>query len=116
MSMAQEVKTLDDYSEVRFYGIDFAPVKVVAASETVSEFIDAFGKINNLFLTEPDKYIIALEDRLKKKIVYVDIDNVVNQISAIDESELKNRMQNSNFRTWTSSRQKVSDLSFSQVS
>ena len=55
MSMAQEVKTLDDYSEVRFYGIDFAPVKVVGANETVSEFIDAFGKINNLFLTEPDK-------------------------------------------------------------
>lgn len=26
MSMAQDVKTLDDYSEVRFYGIDFAPV------------------------------------------------------------------------------------------
>lgn len=68
MSMAQEVKTLDDYSEVRFYGIDFAPVKVVAANETESEFIDAFGKINNLFLTEPDKYILALEDRLKRRL------------------------------------------------
>ena len=48
---AQETKSLSDYDAVRFYGIDFAPVKVVAAEETAGEFIAAFSEINRLLIT-----------------------------------------------------------------
>lgn len=86
---AQTAKSLADYSGVKFYGIDFAPVKVVGASESQDEFIDAFGKINRLFLTEPDKYIDPLSERLKKKITAVDIDCVLNHNKGLDTEELK---------------------------
>ena len=86
---AQESFSLDDCKSLKFYGIDFAPVKVVGAEESSAEFIQAFSEINNLFLSEPDKYIDPLAARLKVKIESVDIDYVQRIIELIDASELK---------------------------
>lgn len=84
---AQE--NLLDSKSMKFYGIDFAPVKVVGADETASEFINAFEGINNLFVSEPDKYVDPLADRLKKNIEYVNVDYVINMTGSIDATELK---------------------------
>ena len=86
---AQETKKLSDYDAVRFYGIDFAPVKVVGAEETAGEFVDAFSGINQLFISEPDKYITPLAARISKKIDYVNVDYANKVIGSIDTDELK---------------------------
>ena len=86
---AQETKSLSDYDAVRFYGIDFAPVKVVAAEETAGEFIAAFSEINRLLITEEDKYVAPLAARISKKIDYVNIDYVLKNVGNIDADELK---------------------------
>ena len=82
-------KSLSDYNAVRFYGIDFAPVKVVAAEETAGEFIAAFSEINRLLITEEDKYVAPLAARISKKIDYVNIDYVLKNVGNIDADELK---------------------------
>ncbi|MGM9743433.1 MAG: hypothetical protein ACI3ZC_10275 [Candidatus Cryptobacteroides sp.] len=86
---AQESFSLDNCKSLKFYGIDFAPVKVIGAEESSAEFIQAFSGINNLFLSEPDKYIDPLADRLKVKIESVDIDYVQKSIEMMDASDLK---------------------------
>ncbi|MGM9738271.1 MAG: hypothetical protein ACI3ZT_07675 [Candidatus Cryptobacteroides sp.] len=86
---AQEAKSLDSYKSVRFYGIDFAPVQVVLADETAGEFIEAFSGINELFLSEADKYVEPLATRLKMKIDYVNIDYALKSVETIDATELK---------------------------
>ena len=86
---AQEKKQLCDYDFVRFYGIDFAPVKVVGAAESTAEFLEAFEGINQLLISEPDKYVTPLADRMKKDIVSVNIDNAVANIKNIDVEDLK---------------------------
>ena len=86
---AQNVKTLDDYQSLNFYGIDFALTQVVGAEETPGAFIDAFYEINQLFLSEAEKYVTPLANRLKKKIDRVDLDAVIEQIRTIDATELK---------------------------
>ena len=89
MVNAQETKSLSDYDAVRFYGIDFAPVKVVAAEETAGEFIAAFSEINRLLITEEDKYVAPLAARISKKIDYVNIDYALKNVGNIDADELK---------------------------
>lgn len=42
-----------------FYGVDFSLVKVCGADETDAEFLLAFTKINDLFITESKKYDVA---------------------------------------------------------
>ena len=86
---AQETKQLSDYDVIRFYGIDFAPVKVVGAEETAGAFIDAFSGINQLFISEPDKYVAPLAARIGKKIDYVNIDYANKLVGSIDSDELK---------------------------
>lgn len=56
MCFAQKTK---DKTKVYFYGVDFSDVNVVGATESESNFINAFEGINGLFITEPKKYDIA---------------------------------------------------------
>lgn len=42
-----------------FYGVDFSQVKTYGADESQAEFATAFGRINDLFLAEPEKYDVG---------------------------------------------------------
>ncbi len=86
---AQNQKSIKDYSEVAFYGVDFGLVKIVGATETPTEFLTAFKGINELILSEQDKYVNFLADRLKKTIQYVDIQPAIDNIQNIDADEMK---------------------------
>ncbi len=86
---AQNQKSIKDYSEVAFYGIDFGLVKTVGATESETEFLTAFKGINELILSEQEKYVNYLADRLKKTIQYIDIEPVLNNIQNIDVDDMK---------------------------
>lgn len=86
---AQENDLLESSKSLKFYGIDFVTAKVVGADEPASEFIEAFKGINNLFVSEPDKYVNPLESRLKKKIESVNLDYALDLIETIDGADLK---------------------------
>ena len=88
-AVAQDSFSLDDYKSLKFYGIDFAPAQVVGAEEGASEFIEAFGGINSLFLSEPEKYIDPLAEHLKIRISDVKIEYALKSIETIDGVELK---------------------------
>ncbi len=49
---------------VVFYGVDFSLVKVCGADESDTEFVFAFNKINDLFISESQKYDVARYMRL----------------------------------------------------
>lgn len=49
---------------VVFYGVDFSLVKVCGADESDTEFVFAFNKINDLFISESQKYDVARFMRL----------------------------------------------------
>jgi len=54
-----------------FYGVDFSLVKVCGANESDAEFALAFERINDLFISQSDKYDIGKSARLtltKKEI------------------------------------------------
>ena len=75
-------------SSFKFYGIDFSEVKVYAADETPDEFVDVFGRINKLMLTESDKYLGTLKDRLGKYSMKTDITPSLDAIKEIDKDNL----------------------------
>jgi hypothetical protein len=82
-------KSDDDMKSISFYGIDFSMVKVSGSSESGREFVDAFGGINDLFLSEPDKYIVPLEKRLSVQFSRVSLDAVIDRNGKIEPSGLK---------------------------
>lgn len=96
-SFAQNPSQLEGIGEFTFFGVDFSHVKVFAAEETPSEFVKAFEGINNLFLTEPDKYIALLERRLQRPVACVDIEPVIDRLQNIDLENLKTLRTVSNF-------------------
>ena len=75
-------------SSFKFYGIDFSEVKVYAADETPDEFVDVFGRINKLMLTESDKYLETLKNRLGKYSMKTDITPSLDAIKEIDKDNL----------------------------
>lgn len=72
--------------KVFVYGIDFSPVKVYGTDEPVEQFAEAFKNINYLLITEREKYDFS--KMLKAKVV-VDIETVMNKLSASDYSDMK---------------------------
>lgn len=87
VSNAQNPEAWED--KLTFYGIDFSMTRVVGAPESAEEFVEAFSGINQLLLSEPDKYVEPLSVRLKKHIDRVDIDPVLAVIKEIDPEEIK---------------------------
>ncbi|MGM9790584.1 MAG: hypothetical protein ACI3Y9_09840 [Candidatus Cryptobacteroides sp.] len=87
LTFAQNPEAWED--KFTFYGIDFSLARVVGASESEEEFIEAFKGINGLFLSEPEKYVQSLATRMKKEITAVDIDPVLAVIDEIDTEEIK---------------------------
>lgn len=87
LTFAQNPEAWED--KFTFYGIDFSLARVVGASESEEEFIEAFKGINELFLSEPEKYVQSLATRMKKEITAVDIDPVLAVIDEIDTEEIK---------------------------
>lgn len=108
-SFAQNPSQLEGIGEFTFFGVDFSHVQVFAAEETPSEFVKAFEGINNLFLTEPDKYVALLERRLQRPVSCVDIRPAVEQLQKIDLENLKTLRTVSNF-TGEEMSQMVRDL------
>ena len=87
LTFAQNPEAWED--KFTFYGIDFSLARVVGASESEEEFIEAFKGINELFLSEPEKYVQSLATRMKKEITAVDIDPVLAVVDEIDTEEIK---------------------------
>lgn len=82
----QGKSALKDIKSIKFYGVDYSQAKVFGAEETPQQFIVAFRRINELFITESKKYDVGKQ--LKKKVTEISLD-AVNQVNeAIDPEEL----------------------------
>ena len=85
---AQDMQVIRDSDRLYFYGVDFGPVKVVAAAESPAAFKMAFAGINGLFETEPNKYILPLQKKLQHVFNSVDVNAVAQNNASIDEEEM----------------------------
>ncbi|MFI3333107.1 MAG: hypothetical protein SNI51_00345 [Rikenellaceae bacterium] len=47
------------FDNVTFLGVDYSAVNVLYADETSEQFISAFERINQLMISEPEKYDVA---------------------------------------------------------
>lgn len=47
---------LSKVEEITFFGVDFSKGRIYAADNTPAEMREAYSRINNLFMSEPDKY------------------------------------------------------------
>lgn len=72
-AVAQPQK-IQEASSLNYYGIDFSSVRVIAAGESACDFIDVFGKINQLVIMEPEKY--NLRKAFRKEIGKIDLSTV----------------------------------------
>lgn len=82
----QGKSALKGIKSIKFYGVDYSQAKVFGAAETPQQFIVAFRRINELFITEAKKYDVGKQ--LKKKVTEISLE-AVNQVNeAIDPEEL----------------------------
>lgn len=82
----QKKDFLKDVSSINFYGVDYSAAKVFGAAESPSQFIDVFGRINELFITEAKKYDVG--KKLKIKVGQISL-NAVNKVNGeIDPAQL----------------------------
>lgn len=72
-SYGQERAALQGISEVTLYGVDFSHVLIRGADETGEAFVEAFDRINNLFLTEPKKYVKPFVQKTKIEVKAVNV-------------------------------------------
>lgn len=76
---------LKEVSSINFYGVDYSAAKVFGAAETPMQFVNAFGAINQLFITESKKYDVS--KRLGIKINQISL-NAVNEVNEkIDQKQ-----------------------------
>ena len=78
---------------VDFLGVDFSAVTVLAADETKLDFISTFGEINQLFLTEAEKYDVG--HYLSFNINTIDIEPAINGLSELKELDFVHMHKNS---------------------
>lgn len=70
---------LNGVSSINFYGVDYSAVKVFGAAESPAELINAFDRINELFITEAKKYDVS--KKLKIKVGQISL-NAVNKVNS----------------------------------
>jgi hypothetical protein len=83
---AQKKELLKDIEAVNFYGVDFSHAKVYGAKESGEQFKYAFQDINNLFITEAQKYDIS--KYLNKRTLGVYIEDVKARTSDIKSDNI----------------------------
>ncbi|WP_300704248.1 hypothetical protein [Bacteroides sp.] len=77
---------LKEVSSINFYGVDYSAAKVFGAAESPNQLINAFERINELFITEAKKYDVS--KKLKIKVGQISL-NAVNKVnSEIDPAQL----------------------------
>jgi len=78
---------IGDIRSITFYGVDFSAVQIEGASETPEDFIRAFGQINHLFMSEPNKYNPA--KAFKMQVERIDLSVVRDRNERIGEAQLE---------------------------
>lgn len=81
-------KNNNESVKVDFYGIDFSAVNVIGAAETDDKFMVAFAGINQLLITEQNKYDVG--KFLKLDVQSLDIDHAVSRIDKLKDVKFKN--------------------------
>ncbi len=76
-----------EVDDITFYGVDFSLVNIIGDDATDQQYLQAFRRINELFVTEPEKYNIA--KCIKSNISEYDFE-VVNALNgAIDMAQAR---------------------------
>ena len=76
---------------VYMYGIDYSGVKAVGVDESELRFVRVFEEINDLFLSQPEKYDCG---NMINKTILVDIDPICRHNTAADYSGMIQRRRN----------------------
>lgn len=58
-AVGKSIMLPQEVDNVTFYGVDFSQVNIVGDDAPDSQYLQAFRRINDLFVTEPEKYDIA---------------------------------------------------------
>lgn len=74
---------------VDFYGIDFSNVNVVGADESMEDFIDVFERINNLLITESNKYDVG--KYLNLNVFLINNEIAIKQIEKLKSIKFKDQ-------------------------
>lgn len=77
----------DGVDNITFYGVDFSQVSIVGDDAPDQQYLQAFRRINDLFVTEPKKYNIG--KKLPVTISDYDFKVVADINAAIDLSEAR---------------------------
>lgn len=77
---------IGDIRSITFYGVDFSAVRINGANESPADFIRAFGQINQLFMSEPNKYNPA--KAFKMQVDRIDLSVVRSRNENIDKAQL----------------------------
>ena len=80
VSFGQNKEVQKQIKDVKFFGVDYSLAKVYGSDETLGQFIDAFARINGLFITESNKYNVA--KYFKKKVT----ETLISQIQDINDN------------------------------
>jgi hypothetical protein len=91
LNVFAQSKAVIEKDVVDFYGVDFSAVNIVGADEPQSKFIEAFKGINNLLLSESEKFDVAKYLNVTCKLT--NIDNALKQAENITEENFNNRNQ-----------------------
>ena len=68
-----------EITSITFYGVDYSLVRVYGASESPTQFRNAFTEINELFITQPKKFDISKFTGKKLNGISLDAVNEVNR-------------------------------------
>lgn len=80
LCFGQNAEAQKQINDVKFFGVDFSLAKTYGVDETMTQFSEAFGRINGLFISEAKKYDIA--KYFKKNVT----GTFVSQIAEVNES------------------------------
>lgn len=78
LAFGQNSDVLKEISTIHFYGVDYSMARVYGASESPTQFRNAFAEINELFITQPKKFNVSKFTGRQVDIVSLEAVNQVN--------------------------------------
>lgn len=80
----QNKEYLQSVGKVNFFGVDFSKVNIISEDEPAALVAELAG-IDELFISNPRKYVAAIEKKLGLKMISIDIENVAANLKEVED-------------------------------
>lgn len=91
LAFGQNSDALSEINTIKFYGVDYSMARVYGAKESPTQFKNTFTEINDLFLTQPNKFDISKFTGKRVEAVSLQAVNEVNGKINVRDLETTNR-------------------------